>query len=358
MSNNIRHQPASKAVPNRILILRLSSIGDILLASPLVRVLRQRFPQAQIDFVIKAQFIDLVRSNPHLDTVLTLDTKEGRRGLTELKNTLRSRSYDLIVDIHNNFRTAYLRRISGTSVVTLKKYKLQRFLLVRLGLDFYRRIVPVYQRYMDSVAALQVQDDGGGLEFFVTSDSSARAAAVLASLGLQPDKLTIGMAPGAGFMTKRWPSEYFIETAKKLVTRFEAQIILLGNQKETDICAAIEKGVGESVVNAAGKFSLMESAAALDVCDLLICNDTGLMHLATALKKPVIAIFGPTTRQLGFFPVGKNCRVIENINLICRPCTHIGRKHCPKKHFKCMKDILPMQVFQAVDELFKNKSLP
>jgi lipopolysaccharide heptosyltransferase II len=353
MNRDIPHQTLPKTAPARILILRLSSIGDIVLASPLVRVLRHRFPQAQIDFVVKVQFANLVLSNPNLSTVLTLDTKQGRRGLAQLKNTLRSRSYDLIIDIHNNFRTAYLRRIRGASVFTLKKYKLQRFFLVKFGLNFYRRIVPVYQRYIDSVAALQVRDDGLGPEFFVTADASGHVASVLSSLGLQPHKLTIGMAPGAGFSTKRWPSDYFIETAGKFIASMGAQIVLLGDTKEAELCAVIEKSVGKAVINAASRFSLMESAAALAVCDLLICNDTGLMHLATALKKPVVAIFGPTTRQFGFFPFGQNSRVIENMNLACRPCTHIGRNHCPKKHFKCMKEILPAQVFLAAEELLK-----
>jgi lipopolysaccharide heptosyltransferase II len=350
-------QLSQKSALTRILILRLSSIGDIVLASPLIRALRRRFPQAQIDFVVKMQFVDLVRSNPRLDTVLTLDTKQGPRALKQLKKNLLSRSYDLIIDIHNNFRTAYLRRISGASVVILKKYKLRRFLLVKFGLDFYRRVVPVYQRYIDSVAALQVQDDGRGLEFFVAPDALVQIVSTLSSLGFHTGRLTFGMAPGAGFLTKRWPQEYFIEIAKKLITNMGSHIVLLGNQKEADLCAAIEKNVGEGVVNAAGRFSLMESAAALAVCDLLICNDTGLMHLAAALKKPVIAIFGPTTRQLGFFPIGQNCRVIENMNLACRPCTHIGRDRCPKKHFKCMREIFPEQVYQAVEELLMSKSL-
>jgi lipopolysaccharide heptosyltransferase II len=357
MNRDIPHHPLPKTAPTRILILRLSSIGDIVLASPFIRVLRQRFPQAQIDFVVKAQFADLVRSNPHLNTVFTLDTTKGRRGLAQLKSTIRTRSYDLIIDIHNNFRTAYLRRISGASIVTFKKYKLQRFFLIKFGLDFYRSIVPVYQRYIDSVAALQVRDDGLGPEFFVIPDASVRVASVLSSMGLQSDKSTIAMAPGAGFLTKRWPSDYFIEIAGKLIADRGAQIVLLGDKKEADLCTAIAKSVGKAVINAAGRFTLMESAAALAACDLIICNDTGLMHLATALKKPVVAIFGPTTRQLGFFPFGQNSRVVENINLACRPCTHIGRNHCPKKHFKCMKEILPAQVYDAAEELLRNKSL-
>ena len=150
----------------KILVIRLSSIGDILLATPLLRVLRKRFPNATIDFVTKMQFLDLVKTNPHLDTIFTLDTRKGRKALAELKHTLRSESYDLVVDIHNNFRSVYLRRLPHALVVKIRKYKFKRFLLVKFGWNLYRVISPVYKRYINTVAQFGVKDDGFGLEFF------------------------------------------------------------------------------------------------------------------------------------------------------------------------------------------------
>ena len=344
----------AQVTPRRILILRLSSIGDIVLTSPLIRILRRRLPEAQIDFAVKSQFVDPVRANPYLNDILPLDTRSGWRGLRDLKNEIRRRRYDLIIDIHNNFRTTYLRNIGGVPSVKVKKFKLQRFLLVQFGLDVYRKIVPVHQRYLDAAAHLTLQDDGAGLDFFIDSETPIRIDRLLADLGRSSDRPTVGLAPGAGFFTKRWPQDYFVQVAEQLIADYGAQIILLGNDKEIEVCRFIESKV--PAVNAAGRLSLMESAAVLNLCDLVICNDTGLMHIASALKKPLVAIFGPTTRQLGFFPLGADSRVVENLNLGCRPCTHIGRHRCPKKHFKCMREIFPNQVLQAAKSVLERKS--
>ncbi len=140
-----------------------------------------------------------------------------------------------------------------------------------------------------------------------------------------------------------------MELIRRLMAELKAQVLLLGDRKEQDICAEVAAATGAA--DLCGRLSLMEAAAVLNDCDLLVCNDTGLMHMASALKKPLVAVFGPTARQLGFYPFGEKSRVIENNRLRCRPCTHMGRDRCPKKHFRCMRDILPQQVFDAVVEL-------
>ncbi len=161
------HIKGKSAEPGRILVLRLSSIGDILLTSAAVRLLRRRFPQARIDFVVKSQFVDLVRTNPYIDHVLPFAAEKGFGELRALKRRLKAQGYDLIVDLHNNLRTIYLRRL-GAPVVRLRKYKFKRFVLVKLGIDLYGRPRPVLQRCIDLLAAWGVHDDGLGPDFFST----------------------------------------------------------------------------------------------------------------------------------------------------------------------------------------------
>jgi heptosyltransferase-2 len=323
-------------------------MGDILLSSPLVRILRQRFPQARIDFLLKSQFADLYVANPYLNNLLTLDAGKGRRELFTLRSKIRCVGYDAVIDIHNNFRSAFLRRGAGSELFIVRKYKWQRFLLVKLGINTYREIVPVHQRYLRTPAALQLEDDGLGLELYIPAAEKGLAADFLRFEGLKSDKLIIAMAPGAGFYSKRWPVDNFLELAKICIEHMQAQIVLLGNEKEKSLCCAIQNSLGSNVINVTGKLSLLQSAAALQHSHLLVSNDTGLMHMATAVKTPVVAIFGSTSQELGFFPVGHAVTIIENKTLSCRPCTHIGRETCPRKHFRCMTAITPGMVFEAV----------
>lgn len=338
-----------------ILVIRLSSIGDVLLASPLLRLLRERFPGARIDFVVKSQFYDLVRTNPHIDVVHKLDTDGGYETLKQMRQKLVQNNYDCVVDIHNNFRSHYLRKIPGAAVFVIKKYKLQRFFLVKFGWNFYKKIVPVYQRYVNAVSPFGVTDDAAGLDFFLDPAEEAKMREMLSAHGFQFDRPTLAIAPGASFATKRWPIECFVTTIAHLKKELNLQFLLLGDASDALYTRLLSDEIGSSAFDFAGKLNLMQTACALNCADALLTNDTGLMHLATALKKSVVAIFGPTVKELGFFPVGKNAFVLENEGLSCRPCSHIGRTSCPKKHFKCMREIDPQRVLKLLLSLFDGK---
>lgn len=336
-----------------ILVIRLSSIGDVLLTSPLLRLLRQRFPHASIDFVIKSRYIDVIRTSPYLDNIYQLDTSQGFSALKEMREQLRVHRYDLVVDIHNNFRSHYLRKIPGADIVVIKKYKWQRFLLVWCGWNFYNIIVPVYQRYIHTVAHCGIEDDGQGLEFVLDAKVQSVLHSKLHTMGFQFDKKTLAIAPGAGFFTKRWPLEYFLAVAENLRNNPHLQFILLGDKSDALLTHQLANALGASAFDLAGRLDFMESAVALSYADVMLTNDTGLMHLATALDKATVSIFGSTVQELGFFPVGKNVLVIEQAGLSCRPCTHMGRTSCPKRHFKCMREIQPQRVLNAVAPLLK-----
>jgi len=340
---------------DKILIIRLSSIGDILLATPLLRVLRKKFPVAEIDFIIKQQYSDLLKTNPYINNLITFDASDGWKELKSIKKQLKERKYNLIVDIHKNFRSFYLKTSLPGKKISYKKYVFKRLMLAKLGWNLYREVIPVSQRYIDCLSLFGIENDLMGPEFFLENTAQKNIDILLINNGLSKDQPTICLAPGAGLATKRWPVENFINIAQKFLNELNAQIILLGDKQDQSLTQKIADQLSGRVLDLAGKLNIMETACAMNHADLVITNDTGLMHLASALNKKIIAIFGPTTRELGFFPLNPFARVIENNNLKCRPCTKKKKKKCPKDHFKCMKEINPELVFNISKKLYQMK---
>ncbi|MGQ9559684.1 MAG: lipopolysaccharide heptosyltransferase II [Candidatus Oleimicrobiaceae bacterium] len=344
-------QRKSPAPPQRILVIRFSSIGDIVLTSPLVRCLSRRFPEAEIDFVTKERFADLVRFSPYVRQVFVLSEGGGWKALRRLSRLLRERHYHLVVDVHKNFRSYYLRLgLGARRVVSYRKWRWARAVLIMTKRNLYPGVFPVYRRYLAAVAALGVEDDGAGPELYLDPSARARVRKLLGEAGFLSHPLKVAIVPGAGFFTKRWLPEGFAEVADALVARHGSAILLVGDVQDSSIAAKVAANMRHQPVNMVGALSLMESAAAVEACDLVVCNDTGLMHIATALKKAVVAIFGPTTEELGFFPFGPLSRVVQK-PLPCRPCSHVGSQRCPKRHFRCMRDISAAEVLEAIEGL-------
>ncbi|MBD3287889.1 hypothetical protein GF337_03720 [candidate division KSB1 bacterium] len=342
--------------PEKILIIRLSSIGDILLTTPLIRILKKRFPNSKIDFVIKEKFRELISHHPALDIVYSYHKKEREKGLKKIKERIRQQNYDIIFDIHKNFRSIYLRTAVGAGdIFKFKKFIVPRWLMVHFKINLYKKMIPVYQRYINSGEKLGIEYDDLGLDIYI-SESIRDKLRQQWNADLEPEKnLVIGIAPGAGFETKRWHAEGFRAVIEDLLaTHPEARVLLFGNVKDRQITQNIIWNDHPRVFDVAGKYSLMETTAMMDYCKLVITNDSGLMHLASALKKKVVAIFGSTTEHLGFFPCNKEALIIQNNALKCRPCTHVGRKKCPKKHFKCMLDIQAVDVLNAAHLLINS----
>ena len=349
------------SIPHKTLVIRLSSIGDIVLASPLIRVLRKRFPLSQIDFVVRKEYAELVRNNKNLNHIYEFDAKTGFSGLGKLKNQLRAEQYDLIIDIHNSLRSRYLRWMLGTDdVVVVNKRIFARTMLVRLKKNFYRGVTSVADRYIESVRKFGITNDGKGLELFISDEIRAHAIAKLKKLGIRESGTMMGFCPSAKHATKCWPQERFMELGIKLSVDAQAKILLFGGPDDKEKCLAITNAInsfnGEgSAADLSGEFSLLESAVAMEACSLIVTNDSGLMHIACAMKKKVIAIFGSTVREFGFFPVGTECVVVERNGLYCRPCSHIGRSTCPEGHFRCMKEIQVDELVASIKSLIDSK---
>ncbi|MEN3038466.1 MAG: lipopolysaccharide heptosyltransferase II [Candidatus Kryptonium sp.] len=335
--------------PQKILIIRLSSIGDIVLATPLIRVLRNKFPTAQIDFIVKKEFAQILKYNPNITNLIEFDTANGFKELLKVRRRISKERYDLIVDIHNNLRSIFLRTFAGAQVVRVNKRIFKRFLLVKFKINLYKNAIHVVERYIETLSNFSIKNDNQGLNVFVPE---YMIEAVKNKINFSADDLYIAIAPSAKHETKRWLPERFAQLGDKLIEKFNAKIILLGSEEDKPRCETVKRLMQNQPINLCGQTSLLESAAVLSLCKLLITNDSGLMHIGSAMKTKIVAIFGSTVKEFGFFPYGTESIVVEK-NIPCRPCTHIGREKCPKGHFKCMNDIQVEDVFNACANLLR-----
>jgi len=347
--------------PQKILLIRLSAIGDILLATPLLRALRAQYPQAQLDFVVKSEYAEILRYHPALNTIYPVNTKNGWPELMALGRRLFEVDYDVVFDIHKNFRSRYLVQAARPQrVLRHRKHILRRGLLVHAKINLLQNVPPIYQRYLDAAAPLQISPqplaDGRWLELFLNEQDEREADLAILANHWQPGIPMIALVPGAGYFTKRWPAEFFGRLAVKLI-RQRYQVVVLGGSQDVALAKQIEQVVASTtgnrnpVINLAGELSLLGSASVVKRCRLLIANDSGLMHVAEAVGTPLVAIFGSTTRELGFFPHRQTSRVVENLGLSCRPCSHLGFQQCPRGHFRCMREITVEQIWNAAQEM-------
>ena len=319
-----------------ILVVRFSSIGDVLLTTPLLRAIRTKWPGARVTMLTKRQFVPLVSQNPNLTEVLEVAPGDGIR---ELVGLIRRVEYTHILDLQGGLRTAPLRLLAGGPWSGYSHRRLARELLIRFKYDTYKGHVPVPERYFEAAAALGVVPDGGPPEFFLDSESEATAAAWLSRADVGTRRPFVAVAPGAAHATKRWPADRWVELVRQVADTC-ADIVALGGPEDVAVSAEIAARSGTSVASAAGDLSLQETGAVLKRAAALISGDTGVMHMATGVGTPVVALFGPTVRQFGFFPYGAPASVVQR-DLDCRPCSSHGTEQCPLGHHRCMREIEP-----------------
>ncbi|HCV42439.1 MAG TPA: hypothetical protein DGH68_03075, partial [Bacteroidetes bacterium] len=274
--------------------------------------------------------------------------------------------YDLLIDIHNSLRSRFVC-FGHPNVVNVNKRKLARFLLVKAKWNCFELLggaPSVAERYLETVRRYSIENDGNGLEVFFPDAATSTTGKLLIEAGSKMGSAIIGVCPSARHGNKMWLKERFAETASALARDNGATVLLFGSgEAERNRCQEIKSLIENEaphlpVLNLVGRLSLAETAAMMDRCSIVITNDSGLMHIAAARKRKVVAVFGPTVRQLGFFPYGTTSTVMEDASLSCRPCTHIGLPGCPKEHFKCMNNIQATQVIDAARLLLKGLPSP
>ncbi|MCB9192721.1 MAG: glycosyltransferase family 9 protein [Flavobacteriales bacterium] len=308
----------------RILVIRFSSIGDIVLTSPVVRALRKRFPEADIRFVTKPQFAELVEHNPYINGVYYLNDS-----LNELAKELKKFGPDLVVDLHHNLRTRILRTLIGGEWRSFHKLNVEKWLKVNFNVDRLPK-THIVDRYIETVKEFGVENDGQGLDFFFPSDFQAPEI----SEDLKPG--FVAVVVGAKFKTKQLPRHKLMEVCNGI----SKPILLIGGPEDSTLGESISGNSQGVVVNGCGRFSLLESAWLLKQAELVVTHDTGMMHIAAAFNKKIISVWGNTIPEFGMYPYlpeGGYSFISEVKKLDCRPCSKIGYDKCPKGHFNCME---------------------
>lgn len=311
-------------VPRKVLIIRFSSLGDIVLTSLVVRCLKKQL-NCEIHFLTKKTFIEIIEPNPYIDKTWLLDKE-----LSTILPGLKAENYDLIIDLHKNLRSRiirfYLWNIPAVSYLkaNLAKWVSVYFKINKLPGDH------ITIRYLKALQEYNVQDDGDGLDYFIPS----RDHVDLNALNIRAP--FIALVIGAAHFTKRIPYRKLNELITNLPGRYP--ILIIGGKTEQEVGKMLES---DRVINMCGKYSINQSASILDQSSLVISPDTGMMHIAAALKKPIRSIWGSTLAEFGFWPYYGNKLEDQNISfevkLDCRPCSRFGRDACPLGHFNCME---------------------
>jgi heptosyltransferase-2 len=319
----------------KFLVIRFSSIGDIVLTTPVVRCLKQQRPDAEIHYLIKPGFRKVMESNPYIDKLHVLQD-DWEKMISELK----AEKFDHIIDLHHNLRTMRVKKALGVPANSFNKLNVEKLIFVKLKWNVMPKHLHIVDRYMETVAPFGVVNDGAGLDYFIPDMEKVTEQDIPASHHLG----YIAIVIGASYFTKKMP----VEKLQDVCRNINHPIMLLGAKEEFADGEAIASVDPIKVYNACGKFSLNESADLVRRSKLVIAHDTGLMHIAAALKKPVIAVWGSTTPSFGMVPYYGDVFLMQHAKpyddvqvhkLWCRPCTKFGKNHCPQGHFKCMRNI-------------------
>ncbi len=310
----------------KILILRFSSIGDIVLTSPVVRCLKQQLNASEIHFLTKKSFASIVENNPNVDKVFSFE-KDVKEVLPELKKE----NYDWVIDLHHNLRSMQVKRALEKPSKSFNKLNIEKWLLVNLKINRMPE-KHIVDRYFETVAHLGVKNDLNGLEFFIEAKNEVN----ISSLPKEYQNGFIAFVNGAKHNTKKLPTEKIISICKKL----NRAVILIGGKEDFEVGEKIASQIS-NVFNGCGKYNLQQSASLIKQADKAITHDTGMMHIAAAFQKNIISVWGNTVPEIGMYPYmpSKESKIVEVKNLSCRPCSKIGFEKCPKGHFKCMNEI-------------------
>lgn len=342
-----------KLFEKKILIYRLSSIGDVALTTVLIRVLRTEFPNALINFVVAEPFKQVIENNLHINNIFVYNKSFNQDSIDSLKKQILASSsgkYDIVIDLQKNIRSYRFLSNLGTNTTRMNKRRLHKLCLVYCKKSPFISL-PVPELYISS-AELNLKPDGLGLEIWTKKDKEdgiyyphSKDNSIYSNL--------YAIAPGAKHFTKRYPKEKFAEFVSILQQNEKADIVFLGGKEDFDLSQSIIDLAGIKAVNLCGAKTITETAEVLDTCKALITNDTGVMHIAAARKTPAVAIFGSTVTDFGFAPYLAPHIIVQK-DLDCRPCTHIGRASCPKNHFDCMNSIEPNQIYNSLKMLLNS----
>ncbi len=309
----------------KILVVRFSSIGDIVLTTPVLRCLKRQLEGVELHFLTKQSFLGVLSGNPYIDRIHTIDSS-----IREVVSELREEKFDWVIDLHHNLRTFSLKYQLNVPSRSFDKLNWKKWKLVRLKQNTLPD-VHVVDRYLEAVKHLGVQPDGKQCDFVIRKEDQVN---IREEFGLAP-KEYVALVVGAKFKTKQLPREKLFE----LISLINLPIILIGGPEDRALGEELEKVFGQ-VQSACGKYNLSGSASIVKQAKQVVSNDTGMMHIASCYDVPISSVWGNTVPELGMYPYRPHnpgsFSIHEVKNLNCRPCSKIGFEQCPKGHFKCM----------------------
>jgi ADP-heptose:LPS heptosyltransferase len=307
--------------PLKILVVRFSSIGDIVLTTPVVRMLKKQL-NAEVHYLTKSTYVSVLQNNPYIDSVYQIEDS-----INEVIADLKNEKYDYVIDLHNNLRTQILKLRLDVPAKSFNKLTIEKFMLTTFKMDSLPD-VHIVDRYLDTVTHLGVQNDNEGLDFFLKDENKVDLS--------QFSNSFIAFVIGGQHVTKMLPTEKIISIINKL----NESVVLIGGPEDLERGEEIIAAT-KNTFNSCGKYNINQSAYLVKNAKHVITHDTGMMHIAAALKKKIYSVWGNTVPEFGMHPYlsDSNSKIIEVKDLSCRPCSKIGYDTCPKGHFKCMQEI-------------------
>jgi ADP-heptose:LPS heptosyltransferase len=312
----------------KILVVRFSSIGDIVLTTPILRCIKQQLKDVELHYVTKHNFLSVIDNNIYVDKVFTI-----KDSLKDVIPQLKKENYDYVIDLHHNIRTLRLKTALGKKSFSFNKLNWEKFLIVHFKKN---KLPPIHivDRYFETLQSLGVKNDGKGLDYFINEKDEIDIPSTLPTLFHDDYN---ALVVGGSYFTKQIP----INKLKEICTKSSLPLILLGGKEDAAIAEQVYQFHKNKTINLCGKLNLNQSASIIQQANKVITSDTGLMHIAAAFKKDIISLWGNTIPEFGMGPylAGNNSQILEVKELSCRPCSKLGYKKCPKGHFKCMNDI-------------------
>jgi len=335
----------------KFLVIRFSSLGDVVLTTALFPNLKKKWPECEIHFLTKPAYAPVLNGNPFVSRVLFFESGSG--AFSTLRRKLQEERYDAVVDLQGNLKSLLLR----LAIRAPKSIVVQKCAWARRKLVWFKRMSPqlrlsVRERILECAQRL-----GAAIPETETLLYPQDVERVLQRVSIPSEARLVAVAPGAQHGTKRWLPEYFAQAANELAAFPNTVLLILGNEADREVADKIASKLVVSHRNLAGKTSLSELIAITSKLSLLLTNDSGILHVAEALSIPLVAVFGPTVRGFGFAPYKKTSRVVEIVNMACRPCTLHGSKLCPLGHHNCMREIDSGVVLLAASSLLEGSTV-
>lgn len=312
----------------KILIIRFSSIGDVVLTTPVIRMAKKQIEGAEVHIATKKVFYPVVEANPYLDKIHVFENE-----LKPLIEKLKQERFTHVIDLHNNLRSRKIKKSLGVPAKSFAKLNIEKWLAVNFKQLHKLPDIHIVDRYLETLSEFNIKNDQEGLDYFIPEKDQLR----LNELPETHRKGYIAWVIGGSYSTKMLPNEKILEVLR----RIDKPIILLGGPEDVENGKLIAAKIGLLVFNACGKFNINQSASLVEQSIKVLSNDTGLMHVAAAFNKSILSFWGNTIPEFGMYPyLPKNAdksTVMQVADLRCRPCSKLGYKNCPKKHFYCMK---------------------